>query len=534
MKIPKVNYYFLIACIFIIFIKCIQLPSQTIHAEIWAEAGTNYLQVAVDKNFWENLQTVDAGYLPILQRLIAVLIVQGFQLIGNYAMSIQMISLFCIALFSSIITLHIFRKLFPSDMLRCIIAVAIAFIPDYELNSFINFAYYGFIPVLLFLFVKQEKMKTNIFCLLSFFLLLVIMTKPHFLSFAPLFVIFGWVAWKKKNFRSVVFYCLAVCGLLLQIISLKLHPSHWGKTASHAKIVGEIIYSNLSIYKHVFLNDYIFGNIPAFLIYIILLSFIFFIFIKKQLQEKNKLPLYFFIACNAIAFFSISMTIATVQAIFPPEMPFFGVPNDRHFVFANIAVFLAGIMVLQSFIKNKKTLVVVVFLVMVNSGAFGYFYDKLQGKKILITAFDQYYTKQTSYSQWGTYSFLVKQPSYCIPINPFPWLLKKNCAYLTSPKEVQTTTKKVQEIHVEKNSWHIQSIILVNFPHNNQFHQLSLIGYDTNGNKIAEAKQITPDSSYRYIYFLFPKKQQGIQTIRFFQSGKLFPVIPTVIVLGTK
>ena len=100
MKTVRINYYFIFSILLIIILKCVEYPSQTYHAEIWAETGNNFLQNAVGKNVWQNIWTPDAGYLPWFQRSIAVFVVQGLHLIKEYALAVQLVSVFFIALFS--------------------------------------------------------------------------------------------------------------------------------------------------------------------------------------------------------------------------------------------------------------------------------------------------------------------------------------------------------------------------------------------------------------------------------------------------
>jgi len=543
MKLRSFNYYFILSTVLIIFIKCLQFPSLTLHAEVFAEAGINFFYQAMYHTLWQNIWTTDAGYLPWTQRIIALIIIKGFHVVSLYAILIQMISIISIAIFSSTINFKIFRALFPSDLLRFMISLSIALIPEYELNQFINFAYYGFIPILLLLFVPKENLRLLQYIALFFVFCILILSKPHFLTFLPVLIVFSAISYNKRQYKSLAIYCVAIVGLFLQIISVLLHPNIWHKT-SHLtfpliKIVEEIMYCCLAIYKHVFLGDYVFNTIPSFIIFLFFIGIIFYLFIRKQLLEENKTHLYFFIVCNVIAFLSISMTITTVRAVFPPIMPFFGIPNDRHFIFANIAVLLAGITVLQSIIKGKKFFHIIFFLLMLNSSAFGFIYDKSQQKRIVFSSFDPYPFPQMSYSQWSVYSRLTRQDTYCIPINPFPWIISHNCGYLTKIYEFQTTRKKVtgiflSDISKQHDLWNIQSIILVNIPYHTTFKKLSIAAYDDKNKKIAEAIQITPDNTYNYEYFAYPGLINGVKKIAFLSNGKTVPVIPTVMLMGKK
>jgi hypothetical protein len=496
-------------------------------------------------SYWQNIWATDAGYLPWFQRLISVLTVKVFNGVEQFALVTQISAMFFIAFFASIINFTVFRKIFPSDLLRFILGISIAFIPDYEVHAFINFIYFGIVPALLFLFINKEKMNRFIFWISAVFLTLVMMSKPHFLSFAPLLVIIGWYAYQKKQKRTLAFSILVLTSFLLQIISLKLNPSVWDKDASLAEMIGQVAYSWLSMYKHVFLGDYMFTSLPSFILFLILLITALFLFVKNQLAKKDKTILYFFLVCNYIACITVIMTIVTAKEIFPPEMPIWGMPNDRHFIFTNISVLLAGIVVLQTFVKKKPILLSVVALLLLNSSAFTFFYDK---KVPTVTnraeafqpnsTIDPYQDPKRSYSQWKLYSPMLQNERYCIPINPYPFLLSKECTYLSEYKINTNVTKKEERIVIPQESrseqWQIQGIILVNELQKNAFDRLKLVAYSADGTVQATAKQITPDSTYSYIYFLFPKPAEKIAYMRFYNDDKILRITPTVLYLGTK
>lgn len=544
--LSKCNYYFIASWLIIFIGTCALYPSMSIRPEIWGEAGSNFLPHALFDNVWQNLLADDAGYLPWFQRLLAVIIVKVFHGVESYAYATQLIATGFIALFCSLINLKTYRNLFPSDLLRFILGVSIAFIPDYEVHGFINFVYFGVLPVLLFLFTKKEKMSGLKFWLLGICITLIMLSKPYFVAFAPILLVMGLSAYKQKQLRSLSLYSIILFGFLLQIISVKLHPGIWGTDSSPLEMIGQIVYSYASIYKHVFIGDYTFTTVPAFLLFFIVQWVLLFRFIGKQLQKQNKIPLYFFLTCNAIALGTIAMTITSAKEVFPPDMPYFGVPNDRHFVFANIAILLAGIIVLQTYIKKNWIIVTVVLLVMVNSSAFAYFYNKdisyVQNRgnvtNLMHNSLELYPSQEESYSQWEIYHQLIYNQSYCIPLNPYPFFASKNCDYLNDPKEILVTKNKVYTVSLPENAqneqWNIQGFILVDSGHVNVFKEISAFAYDETGKEIASAKSITPNSSYKYVYFLFSKPIGNISSIKFYENKKPVNVAPSIVYFGNK
>src|SRR5258706_8009482 len=146
-------YLFTISCILIIVIKCIQFPSLTLNAEMFAESGTNFFIHAYRDTIVTNFISTDAGYLPLAQRIVSVILVKVFHIVGGYAFASQAVAIFIIAIMSSLFTLSIFNKYCKSTLLRFIIGISIALISDYELNVFINFIYYGALLLFLGIFI---------------------------------------------------------------------------------------------------------------------------------------------------------------------------------------------------------------------------------------------------------------------------------------------------------------------------------------------------------------------------------------------
>src|SRR5260221_12059054 len=104
------RYLFLLSIIILFILKCIQFPSLTYHAEMFAENGTNYFIHAYKDNLLTNLVTTDAGYLPLAQRLIAVILVKGFHIVAWYPFFSQIIAIIFIVFTSSLIVLNTFNK----------------------------------------------------------------------------------------------------------------------------------------------------------------------------------------------------------------------------------------------------------------------------------------------------------------------------------------------------------------------------------------------------------------------------------------
>lgn len=125
-------------------------PTLILSGEMWAEMAVNYFQNAGDPSLWHSLTALDAGYVPLPQRLIALMgtlltlpaaTIPFFYTWSAVFLTAALVGSFCLAPF---------RKVIANDYFRLIVALAILVVADFETRSFINFTYFGafFIAIL--------------------------------------------------------------------------------------------------------------------------------------------------------------------------------------------------------------------------------------------------------------------------------------------------------------------------------------------------------------------------------------------------
>jgi hypothetical protein len=556
-------YYFFISCLLIIGIKFLLFPSLTIHPEVFAESGTNFFYNAYFKDIFTNITTVDAGYLPWIQRFIAVITIKVFHQIVLYPYITQWSGIICISLFCSLFTLPVFRRLIASDIIRFFIAIGISMVSDYELNTFINFIYFGAIYLLLITFVNKEKINKYMIGLLALIAGLIICSKGYFIVFLPTYGLLMLYHGKNKEYKSFFFYLLTLIIGSLQVWTMYLNSSHVSQSHSSLILIVYIVktvYYVILTYRHVLFGSFNTDKRVFFSIVLVLVSLIY--GICQMVRKKQHDILKFIVICNFIAFCSLFLTVVLTRSNTAPvtqhitsvsqihtntnsttkqkvnttledtgnKSVFFvkHYVNLRNMFISNLLLFLASlVIILNIFVKTKYQLFALFFLLYA-SGTFGQ-----------ISVEEPYTKPAQSYSQWRIYNQLVKKPSFCIPLNHYSFVLKNNCDYLTYidlehklPYTTLTENVVLKDITPEAVNWNLNAIVLLNKDKQYTATKAEVFAYDGNDNIISKAVQLTP-SNYDYVYFLFSQNQKNIVKLVWKQGNHIVPIVPNLILFGT-
>ena len=565
-RIHTALFLFFLAFAVNILIKYILFPSLTIKPEVFAESGTNFFINGYYNNIWTNIITVDAGYLPWMQRIIAVFATKVIQDISFYPYITQWSAIFFISLFSSIIVLPVFRRLIPFDSVRFLLAIGISMISDYELNSFINFVYFGSIFTFLMIFVNKEEMKTIYVLLLALLTGIIFCSKGVFVVFIPVYFLLFLFYLAKKEYRSVMYYSVSIFFGAIQILTMISHTTS-SQSQSHGLFtlvlyVLKTFYYLLLTYRHVLIGT--FTTDKGYLLGMIFVVIILFFGIKKIWNKKNNYLLTFILIGNILAFGSLFLTVVLVRSntsVFTSPtsrslsaQKSVSLPNSKtqnqqftlqidksvffvkHFAnlrnmfVSNVIIFLAAVVIILTLFDKKSHQLLVLGIIIYSSGAFGQF-----------SVEEPYRQQLQSFSQWQTYVALLKRPNYCIPLNHYPFIISKNCNYLfpLDPEKYIPSSKTVNQINLIKidskaKDWKIESVVIVN--NNKQFTDKNtmLYAYDENGEILTKTKQLTP-SDYNYVYFLFDIPRSGVSRLIWKDSNnKTIMVSPNILVFGTR
>lgn len=497
-----VNYNFLLCAVLIITITIYRLPSLTVLNQIWAEGATNFYMGALNNGWITNLKQLDAGYLPLLTRLITLILVKVLHITLYFPLISQLISLLLISIFASIICLNYFRKIIASDLLRFFISLCLGLglFHDYELYTFINFSYLGVIPSLFIMFVDLEKMKKVKIVFFSMLFFFIVSSKAYFIVFLPLYLLLLGCHIRRKNFKSVSFYLSTSISMLIQIIVVITNRGTW-TTQSESNVsesgLLHMAFQGISLYiKNFYHLFYRLGSsqnsiiIEFILTFVLILSTFIAVALSKGKLEKNVIV--FIICTQILALFSIGLSLSVPyiknSSVWSTQ---FTVPYNRHFIFSNIFMFLGIIVWVINLLKSAKAQLLAGVFIILMYGFTGF------------NTKDIYEYENYSSSNWKD-SYSAFEKGGCTTINPYPWIV---CQPGTSTFQTLEINKdaEVQKVDLateipDSKSWVVNGLIIdKNNPWNKK---IKIVLYDNENRKIAESIENT-EATKRYGYFTF-------------------------------
>lgn len=251
----------------ILFYSCYMMamqPNMVLGGEMWAEMATNYFMNANSPSYLKKLFATDAGYIPFLARLIA--------LVGNrlnlpaatipyfYTWSAVIGSSFLVGAFC----LPQFRRLVKSDSLRFVTCLAILMLSDFQTRTFVNFTYFSafFIAIVTSLAIFQ---KTEEVPMWAWIIPILILSKPAVLAVLPAMIFVAFIS--KSRFRCITYFSIITGGVGLIQMLMSLQAGIFVQTNN------PVLFSKLIIsiqYFFGFLGAYSVGQIfqlnPSYLI----------------------------------------------------------------------------------------------------------------------------------------------------------------------------------------------------------------------------------------------------------------------------
>lgn len=202
------------------FMAVIYLLDSSIYLEpTYAEAVTNFLKYAREESFINNLLITDAGYLPLLPRLITLLLVKVIRIPPAYALYFMQITacLVC-SMIWSFFALHPFQGLMKlsNRILWCILVMLTCFCE--ETLFFTNHVYWGICFLLLMMIADLKKFPGWIYAALTAFGAVVCLSKGTYAVMLPLAFLGMIFMHRSMDRREKIFLCTAGAGALLQIL----------------------------------------------------------------------------------------------------------------------------------------------------------------------------------------------------------------------------------------------------------------------------------------------------------------------------
>lgn len=491
----KYNYFFIISFFFSFLLILIWLP--TFGSEFWAEGGNNFFYYAYHHDLWDNIWKTDANYLPWLQRLISLFLVKicGFKL--YFPLAAQIIRSLFVAFFISFVNLRFFRKIGLSDFLRFTLSILFSCLAlNYELSSLINFVYLGFIFCLFVLFLDLRGLRKSNYLFYLILLSLIVISKGFFIVFFPIFLFLVFYFMVKKDYKSMFFYLIPLFTVILQMTTML---TRLGKSKAHKWVSFDFETLSDSIYKTIYFFVAQIGSMFAltnskhipwlFSLFSLLITIVFIIllirFFRIESQHKKK---YLLLACLFLSFSVIFLNVFVgYYNLFHVPTNWLKIPSLHFFrgtVFQIISITTCILTLSFWSFKSKKFFYIVLIFI-----SFPYFFknffikkDPFRGSKAMF-----------AYSDWKNYYKLTNEKDYCIPINPYPWMIYHNCKKLnikniTNLKNKNFSVRALSFIKRDLNSIQIVKILAI----------------DKNGNPIFAKRYNKPKRLFQY--YVFSKK----------------------------
>lgn len=204
----------------VLFMAVIYLLDSSIYLEpTYAEAVTNFLRNAREKRLLDNLLITDAGYLPLLPRLITLFFVKVLRIPPSCTLYLMQITA-CVlcGMIWSFFVLHPFEGLMklPCRILCCILVMFTCFCE--ETLFFTNHAYWGIWFLLLMMLADLQAFPRWVYIGLAAFGALLCLSKGTYAVMLPLAVL-AVIFWHRSmDRREKIFLCTVGAAAFLQIL----------------------------------------------------------------------------------------------------------------------------------------------------------------------------------------------------------------------------------------------------------------------------------------------------------------------------
>jgi hypothetical protein len=407
---------------------------------MYAEMATRYYDATTTLPWYDQLVATDAGYVPLPQRLIALV---GHTL-GVPATAIPYfytgVALVLTGLLIGSICLPAFRRVIGSDLLRLALALGLVLVPDYETRSFINFTYLvviviGFLSALALVSPEQDVPGW------AWLVPVLVISKPAVLTALPMMAVAAVFARRRFRLVTVVSLIAGILQLVRLGVSAQAQTSLLqdstatlaDKLAATLKYTVGLLGRGATGPTHQLTpSTWMWTGV---LVAVVALAAV--AFLRSRAGSLVLVGL-------ALVLFAMLLDSFTFSVFFTPEMPMLGVPAfDRRFIVAEVGVLFVVAGVIASVVDSPvvrrwlsrlpahlpaprrwlPVLGAVVFALWF-SGSGWLLYSAQANRDPGLPS--------TGVSQWEDRADLLAPdlPVVCIPIDPFGWSYGRHCTPL--------------------------------------------------------------------------------------------------------
>lgn len=464
---------------------------------ILSEAVTNFLYHGQNDTLWDNIMQTDAGYWPLFQRLISLIIIRGFRLPAYYALLImQVLAYFISGFLFSFFAKYQFREYLN---LKCRYLVSLCFMIlsiGYETQAFINFIMCG-LMVIMFYFLVDSKEWTRVgFVSICVFCGLACVSKGSYVTILPFMIICAILFHKNYTKRDYIFSVTCAVASVIQLIYYYTHGSNWVDKTGSAGLdnyyVKLILQSMIDVPRQILvsvLSDQIdFLNGISIFIVIGFWTLIIYLFIKKVVlkyisyEKVNRCYQVFFMAVIYIFGQSLFLRITVAgirdEDIFSDSFWTLTITKleGRYTIAVLIAVFwlfIASVKILQEKKIKKiqlKSIFIIAVCIMIGQ-------PRLQLKGIGNDdyATDEYTSFADSTAEYILFKDIESAVCRMVPLQSNRWTYSKNASAYCLGKDRYRWAGPTTDVGVDvtcndfelEETW-TESVILGNYPINTE------------------------------------------------------------------
>ena len=441
-KILPSILFILIIFIYILFRFIVDDATRT--GEMWAEMATNYYKNARYGDLYHQFFATDAGYIPLLQRIIAWTVHVFKAPVHLVPYLYTWISIVLSAMMVGTFTLHYFRPLVQNDYTRMLVSLIILITISWQTANFISFTYLNLFYIAIFVALALSKDNDDA-PKIAFLIPILIMAKAHVLAIVP--ILFLSIFFVKKRYKYIFSFTILMS--ILQVIQVTIsHMNGAFKMENNFTLFDKLLSSFAYNFAYLANNIVGYGNhftsTELLIIGMIISIFaLFTLFIKKK--NSNTLIIvglsivFFIFLINSFALFnafnlnSYKINHGMYRHIFPG--------------FIGSILLLIGIAESWGNIIRYKPLIKYFSFFLV----FGW---AISGNLIIKGINSSKEPKhKTGYSNWQTMSQSIQNNdnNRCVPINPYKWMYSKNCSYTHTLNFGKGTYKTFEETSLSIN-----------------------------------------------------------------------------------
>lgn len=448
----------------------------------WCEAVTNFLHYGQNESIWFNIMQTDAGYWPLFQRLLALIIIKGLRLPAYYALFVmQAAAYFISGLILSFFSKYQFKEYFSLKYRYLLSLLFMTIFIEIGTEVFISFFTYGFLIIMFYFLVDSKVWSRREFITICVFSCLTCVSKGTYVTVLPFMIVCTILFYKNYSKRDFTFSVMCAAGSGIQLLYYLTHGMNWidrnGNAGLDYYYLKLILQSVIDVPRQmlVFLGEKInfFSGISFFIIIGFWLFFIY-IFLNKiiftsRLKEKTDRHMQvFFMAVIYIfaqsLFLRITVIGITKEDIFSDGFWTLTQISMKHRYQISISVaviilFMAVVKIWQE--KNIRDIQMKSVLILMLCFIIGQ--TRLQLKGI---GNDNYVAVRTNFSEitaeYSLFKNLENVSCRMVPIQTNEWIYSKNVSVYCLGEDIYAWPVTCNDFEMEE-TW-TGSVTLGNYP----------------------------------------------------------------------